>query len=122
MMGKRHRRELEDEVEKQKRWLKVWEKLRDASISKFIEKLHGQNHKVTGLMAMSWKDGKVKIDGFDFQVNEGVIVKVTSSSTERIKLFSDKKFSLNEVKYFAKYAKKMKEMVKMGAYYEPDSI
>ena len=39
----------------------------------FIEKLNVSNPKVIDLMVMSWKDRKVKIDGVDFQVREGII-------------------------------------------------
>ena len=79
MVGERHHREPESEVEKWKRRSKVWEKLREGSIMTFIEKLHGWDPNITDLMVKSWKDGKVKIDGTDFQVNEGVIIEVNNS-------------------------------------------
>lgn len=88
----------------------------------FIKKLHGWDPKIIDLMVKSWKDGKVKIDGIDFQVNEGVIAEVIDSPNQGIKLFRDKKISLNVVKDFTKDAKEMKELVKTGAYYEPASI
>lgn len=51
-------------------------------------------------MVKSWKDGKVKVDGVSFQVNEGVITEVIESPNQGIKLYRDKKISLNEVKDF----------------------
>ena len=80
MVGERHQRELEGEVEKWKRRSKVWEKLREGEILSFIEKLHGWDLKITDLMVNSWRDGKVKIDGINFQVNEGVIAEVINST------------------------------------------
>ena len=59
--------------------IKGVEKLREGNISTFIEKLHGWDVKIIDLMVKSWKHGKVKIDGTDFQVNEGVIVEVIDS-------------------------------------------
>ena len=78
----------------------------------FIEKLHGWDPKITNLMVKSWIYRKVKIDGIDFQVNEGVIAEVIDSPNQGIIFYRDKKISLNVVKEFAKDAKEMKELVK----------
>ena len=109
-------------MEKWKIRSKVWEKLREGSILFFIKKLHGWDRKITDLMVKTWRDGKLKIDGVDFQVNEGVVTKVINSPNQGIKFYRDKKISLNAVKDFANDAKEMKELVNIGAYYESASI
>lgn len=76
MVGERHRRELEEEVEKWKKHLKVWEKLRECDISSFIENLHGRDLKITNLIVKTWREGKVKIDG----VITNLIVKIVIAS------------------------------------------
>ena len=38
-------------------------------ITRFIEKLHSFNKKITKLMVNSWKDGCIKINGVTHQVN-----------------------------------------------------
>ena len=63
-------------------------------------------------MVKSWKEGEVKIDGIDFQVNEGAIVEVMGIPIEGIKFYRDKKISLSTVKEFAKNAKEKKDLVK----------
>lgn len=95
MIGERHRRDLEGEVEKWKRCSKVWEKLREGGISSFIEKIHGWSPKITNLMVKTWREGKMKIDGVDFQVNEGDIAEMINSPNQGIKFYRDKKISLN---------------------------
>ena len=110
MVGERHHRELEGEAEKWKRISKVWEKLREGDITSFIKKLHGWDPKITDLIIKSWKDGKVKIDVIEFQVNEGVIAKVIDSPNQGIKFFGDKKIFLNIVKNIFKDSKEIKEL------------
>lgn len=79
MVGERHKRELGREFEKWKKCLKVWEKLREGGILSFIEKIHGWDSKITDLMVKTSREGKVKIDGVEFQINEGLIFKVINS-------------------------------------------
>lgn len=122
MVRERHRKEPKEELEKWKRRSKVWEKLREGSISTFIRKIHDWDPKITYLMVKSWKDGKVKIDGIDFQENERVITEVIDSPNQGIKFYRNKEIALNVVKYFSKDTKEMKDLVKTSSNYELTSI
>ena len=61
----------------------------------------------------------MKIDGINFQVNEGVILEVIDSPNQGIKFFRGKKISLNVMKYFAKDVKEMKKLVKTNTSMNP---
>ena len=66
MVGEHIRKEPVGEAEKWKGREKIWKQLESGGISKYIEKLHGYDSKVTNNMVKSWKDGKVKVNGTYF--------------------------------------------------------
>ena len=87
MVGDRIRKEPVGEADKWKGRDKVWNQLETGGISKYIEKLHGYDSKVTNDMVKSLKDGKVMVNGIYFQIIEEVIAVVAEIPMEGIKFF-----------------------------------
>ena len=122
VVGERIRKEPVGEAEKWKGREAVWKQLERGGISKYIEKLHGYDPKVTNKMVKYWKDRKVKVNGTYFQITEEVIAGVSEIPMEGIKFFRDKKMSLSAVDTFVKTPKERKHLIKSDTFYELNSI
>lgn len=62
MVGKRCIKESVGKMEKWRSRDKVWEKLEQGRITRYIMKLNGFDQNVTDNMVNSWKDGRVKMN------------------------------------------------------------
>ena len=66
---------------------KVWDKLEQGRITRYIMKLHGFDQEVTNSMVSLWKDGRVKVNGVSFLITEKVVSIVTKISIENFMFF-----------------------------------
>ena len=122
MVGEWCRKQPMGEVEKWRSRGKVWDKLEQGGISRWITKLHGFDQEVTNNMVSSWKDSRVKVNGVSFLIIEEVVLTVTEIPVEGFKFFRDKELSSNVVKDFVKNTKKLNVLKKSETFYEMEFI
>ena len=66
IVGERCGNELVGDMEKWRSRDKVWEKMEQGGIARYIMKLHGFDQEVTNSMVISWKDDRFRVNDISF--------------------------------------------------------
>lgn len=100
----------------------MWHKLEKGDITRFMEKFHGFEARVTKIMVETWSNERVKIDGVTHQIFEGLIMEVTDIPQEGINFYRDKKILANAISVFVKNEMEKDNLVKIDTYYDIEFI
>lgn len=92
----------------------IWYWLQQGGVTPFLERLHGNDQRVTKTFVKEWKNGKLDIFGKVFVVDESLVAEVINLSIEGIKFYKDRNLSDGTIKKFPKIVKEKENLVRVN--------